>query len=81
MRVDGFSGAADRFVYRFTDNLNKVVSSDAAKGHPFSVKFSVEREQPIHHGGVPQGTKIMVQSDIDVMKLLTGNGQAGGGGQ
>jgi len=75
-RVNGFSGAADRFIYRFTINLTKVVSSDAAKDHPFSVKFSVEKEQPLHRDTVPQGTKIIIQSDIDVLKLLNGSGQS-----
>jgi hypothetical protein len=74
----GASASADeRWFFRFTVNLVKVVDSrlEGAQAKPFALRVSVDHDHARRASTVPSGTRLFLEADANLLKLLKPGGR------
>jgi hypothetical protein len=71
----------DRWFYRLTINLNKVLQprKQGEQSETFAFRFSVDHDHGVYESRIPQGTKYTFSTGIDIVKLFTGQAAGGNG--
>lgn len=64
----------DRWFYRMTVNLNKVLQprKQGQESETFAFRFSVDHDHSLFESRIPQGTRYTFSTGIDVVKLFSG---------
>jgi hypothetical protein len=70
--LKAFTSADERWFFRFSVNLVKVVDSriEGAQAKPYALRVSVDHDHARGDSGVPSGTRLFLEADANLLKLL-----------